>query len=43
MAASLFPERSTLVAPGLPEPYERGSARPMTELTITAKEIEPIR
>jgi hypothetical protein len=43
IAAVLLPLLSTLVAPGFFEPYERGSARPITELTITANDTEPIR
>jgi hypothetical protein len=42
-AASLLPVRSTLVAPGLPEPKLRGSDRPKAFETITAKGSEPIR
>jgi hypothetical protein len=39
----LLPERSTLVAPGLPDPYVRGSAKPIERLTMTAKGTDPIR
>src|SRR5690606_18735552 len=42
-AAFLLPERSTLVAPGLPDPKLRGSCRPMRRLTTTANGIEPSR
>ncbi len=43
IAAFLLPLRSTLVAPGFFDPYERGSASPMVALTTTANEIDPIR
>jgi hypothetical protein len=42
-AAALLPLRSTLVAPGLPEPKLRGSARRKARETITAKGTEPSR
>lgn len=40
-AGLLPPTRSTLVAPGLPEPWVRGSGRRITLQTIMAVEIEP--
>jgi len=40
-AAALRPVRSTLVAPGLPDPKLRGSGRCMARLTITANDSEP--
>jgi len=42
-AAALRPVRSTLVAPGLPEPKLRGSGSPMSLLTMTANDREPMR
>ncbi len=42
-AAALLPERRTLVAPGLPEPKERGSGNPIARVTTTANGIEPTR
>src|ERR1700712_1229947 len=42
-AATLLPLRSTLVAPGLPEPYDRGSSRRIARDTITAKLSDPSR
>src|SRR5262245_1553044 len=42
-AASLLPVRKTFVAPGLREPYERGSGRPNALLTITANDTDPMR
>ncbi len=43
IAAFLLPLRSTLVAPGFFEPYERGSASPIAALTTTANDTDPIR
>jgi len=40
-AAFLPPTRSTLVAPGLPEPSLRGSGSPISRQTMMAEEIEP--
>jgi hypothetical protein len=37
------PMRSTLVAPGLPEPLVRGSGKPLILQTNTALEIEPAK
>ena len=42
-AAVLLPERSTLVAPGLPLPNVRGSDKPIARLTMTANDNDPIR
>jgi len=42
-AAPLLPLRSTLVAPGFPEPYLRGSSSPNSLLVTMAKGIEPSR
>jgi hypothetical protein len=41
MAASLLPERSTLVAPGFLLPKVRGSLRPKARLTMTANDSDP--
>jgi hypothetical protein len=43
MAATLLPDRNTLVAPGFLLPNVRGSFKPMTRLTITAKDRDPIK
>jgi hypothetical protein len=43
MAAFLPPRRSTLVVPGLREPFVRGSGRPMSLQTTIAAEIDPNR
>src|SRR5882672_7923774 len=42
-AAAFRPLRRTLVAPGLPEPYERGSGNWNIQLATIAKETEPIK
>ena len=42
-AAPLPPIRSTLVAPGFPEPLSRGSGNPAMRQTRMALEIEPQR
>ena len=43
IAAALLPLRSTLVAPGFPEPYLRGSSRPNSRLDRIANGTEPMR
>src|ERR1700676_4083913 len=41
-ALFLLPLLRALVPPGFFEPYERGSARPIAALTITANDTDPI-
>jgi hypothetical protein len=43
IAGFLPPSRSTLVAPGLPEPSLRGSGNPARRQTMMALDSEPSR